>query len=146
LDARTKDGAKLAAARNRLVELGLAEALVKSFPPTQVILLDEERELQTRFDDVAKIVSFPSWQFQPLYEKASERRKEPTLLADLFLPSQQAASNAATRLQQRIALLRVVEALRMYAAEHKGSLPAQLADVSVPLPVDPVTGKPFLYE
>lgn len=50
------------------------------------------------------------------------------------------------RLDQRIALLRHVEALRLYAADHGGALPAKLSDVAVPLPDDPVTGKPFLYE
>jgi hypothetical protein len=49
------------------------------------------------------------------------------------------------QLEQQIALLRLVEALRLYAAEHDGKLPAQLADITVPLPVDPVTGKPFTY-
>ena len=34
----------------------------------------------------------------------------------------------------------------MYAAEHCGAFPAKLTDVSVPLPDDPVTGKPFGYE
>ena len=50
------------------------------------------------------------------------------------------------RLDQRIALLRHVEALRLYAAEHDGTLPAKLSEVSVPLPDDPFTGKPFRYE
>ena len=49
------------------------------------------------------------------------------------------------QLEQQIALLRQVEALRLYAAEYDGKLPAQLADITVPLPVDPVTGKPFTY-
>ena len=119
---------------------------MKTFPPDQLILLDEERELRTRFDDVAKIMSFPGWQFQPLYEKLTSGKKERMLLADTFMPSQQAVVWAVNRLAQRIALLRNVEALRMYAAEQTGTLPAQLADVSVPLPGDPVTGKPFLYE
>ena len=34
----------------------------------------------------------------------------------------------------------------MHAAEHGGVFPAKLSDVSVPLPDDPFTGKPFLYE
>ncbi len=34
----------------------------------------------------------------------------------------------------------------MYAAEHGGAFPAKLSDISVPLPDDPFTGKPFLYE
>ena len=49
------------------------------------------------------------------------------------------------QLEQQIALLRHVEALRLYAAEHDGKLPAKLSDISVPLPIDPVTGKPFVY-
>jgi hypothetical protein len=53
---------------------------------------------------------------------------------------------AQARIDQRIALLRHVEALRMYAADNDGKLPTKLDEVKVPLPVDPVTGKPFLYE
>ena len=34
----------------------------------------------------------------------------------------------------------------MHAAEHNGKLPAQLAEVKLPLPVDPITGKPFVYK
>ena len=53
---------------------------------------------------------------------------------------------AQARLDQRLALLRHVEALRMFAAEHNGVFPEKLADVTVPLPVDPFSGKPFCYE
>ena len=56
------------------------------------------------------------------------------------------SASAQGRLDQRIALLRHVEALRLYAAEHEGTLPAKLSDIAVPLPDDPVTGKPFRYE
>jgi len=34
----------------------------------------------------------------------------------------------------------------MYAADHGGKWPDSLADVDVPVPVDPFTGKPFLYK
>jgi hypothetical protein len=51
----------------------------------------------------------------------------------------------ALRLDRRIAALRCVEALRMYAAD-KGRWPAKLDDVTaVPIPLDPATGKPFDY-
>jgi hypothetical protein len=53
---------------------------------------------------------------------------------------------AQVRIEQRFALLRCVEALRLYAAAHEGQLPAKLDDVGVPLPVDPVTGKAFRYQ
>jgi len=42
--------------------------------------------------------------------------------------------------------LRCVEALRIHAAEHDGKLPVSLADIKLPLPVDAVTGKPFVYK
>ena len=34
----------------------------------------------------------------------------------------------------------------MYAAEHNGTFPAKLSDISVPLPNDPITNKPVIYE
>jgi hypothetical protein len=53
---------------------------------------------------------------------------------------------AAARLDRRVAALRCVEALRLYAAAHGGEPPARLADVhEVPVPADPVTGQPFDY-
>ena len=37
--------------------------------------------------------------------------------------------------------------MRAYAAAHDGQLPASLNDVKdVPIPLDPVTGKPFEYK
>ena len=68
------------------------------------------------------------------------------LIGDLFLPALQKVRIAQGRLEQKIALLRHVEALRMYAAAHDGKLPEKLADVDVPLPLDPFIGKPFRYE
>jgi hypothetical protein len=144
--ARAKDPQKLAAARKRLVGYGLPEPSVAAFPPEQVILLDEERELRVRFDEIAKSVAFPPWQFEAIEEKYHAIKRERALMADAFLPSHAGARRAIARLEQRIAMLRHVEALRMYAAEHKGTFPARLSEVSVPLPNDPITDKPFLYE
>jgi hypothetical protein len=146
LAARTKDDRKMAEARKRLVESGLPAERVKAFPADQVILLDEERELRARFDEFAKVMSFPAWQFEALEEKRGTSKKEPAILADAFLPSHAAIHRTQARLEQRIGLLRHVEALRLYAAAHGGAFPAKLSDVSVPLPDDPYTAKPFLYE
>jgi hypothetical protein len=50
------------------------------------------------------------------------------------------------RHDRRIAGLRAVEALRLYAASHEGKLPEALSQVKeVPVPDDPATGKPFEY-
>ena len=64
LDARTKDEAVVSAARHRLVEHGLPAERLMRFPAEQVILLDEKRELEERFDDVMKTIRFPFWQVE----------------------------------------------------------------------------------
>ena len=45
LAARTKDEKKMAAARKRLVDSGMADTRIKAFCPDQVILLDEVRRM-----------------------------------------------------------------------------------------------------
>lgn len=50
-------------------------------------------------------------------------------------------------LERKIAALRCIEAIRLYAAAHGGKLPATLGEIKeVPIPVDPITGKAFEYE
>jgi hypothetical protein len=145
LGARTKDEGKVEAARRRLVEVGLSEVQVRLFPAEQVMLLDVKRELEVRFDNAMKTVNLPIWQA----ETVTNRHKptdEHLPFVDEFVPAVGQVVRTRTRLDQRIALLRHVEALRLYAAEHGGSLPAQLSDLTVPLPADPFTGKPFRYE
>jgi hypothetical protein len=145
LDARTKDNTVVSAARQRLIEHGLSAERLLRFPADQVILLDEKREMDERFDDVVKTIDYPFWQVEALNAQI-EVKKPPPLFADALLPTMQGARRAQGRTDQLIGLLRHVEALRLYAAEHDGTLPAKLSDVPVPLPVDPFTGKPFRYE
>jgi hypothetical protein len=144
LDARTRDEKLLSAARRRLVEVDLPEERVNRFPADQVILLDERREHEVRRDEIMKLMNLPTWQIDKLAAQAKPA-KEPALF-DLFVPAVLKVRHAQGRLEQRIALLRHVEGLRMYAAAHDGRLPAKLADVPVPLPDDPFTGKPFEYK
>ena len=144
LDARTKDDAVVSAARQRLVEHGLSAERLTRFPADQVLLLDEKRELEERFDDVMKTIRFPFWQVEALAAQ-NKVKKPPDMFADELFAFHHVPL-AQGRVDQRIALLRHVEALRLYAAEHDGTLPAKLSDVPVPLPVDPFTGKPFRYE
>jgi hypothetical protein len=54
---------------------------------------------------------------------------------------------AIERNDRQVATLRVIEAIRMYAATHDGQLPNTLSDITeVPVPDDPVTGLPFEYK
>jgi hypothetical protein len=143
LNGRTKDEGLVRAARRRLVESGLPEERLLRFPAAQVILLDEKREYEVLRDEVMKLANLPQWEIEALLGQPNPT-KEPALFKGL-VPALHKVRRAQGRLEQRIALLRHVEALRMYAAAHDGKLPAKLADVAVPLPVDPFTGKPFLY-
>ena len=145
LDARTGDEAKVAAARRRLIEHGYLEERLRRFPADQVILLDEKREYDDRIDDIIKTTNLPVWQAKALAAPTPPAR-EPTLFADVLIQSVFEVRLSQGRLEQRIALLRHVEALRLYAAEHDGKLPASLSEVPVPLPDDPFIGKPFRYE
>ncbi len=145
MDDQIKDPEKLRAARGRLAEIGYPGELLRRFPPEQVILLDQKREVLFRFDDFVKFATFPTWQAEKLLGPG-EPKKTGVFFADAFLPAFRSVKRAQGRIDQRIALLRHVEALRIFAAEHHGALPAKLAEITVPLPDDPFTGKPFRYE
>jgi hypothetical protein len=50
------------------------------------------------------------------------------------------------RIERKIAALRIIEALRLYAASHDGHLPNRLDQVKiVPIPLDPGTDQAFEY-
>jgi len=131
-------------ARQRLIEYGLSAEKVKDFPPLQVILLDEKREFEVRRDDALKWVALP----YPQVEAGLSALPPPDDKSPHWkmLVSYLKIRKAQARLDRRIALLRCMEALRLYAAANDGKLPARLDDLSVPVPADPFTGKPFGYE
>jgi hypothetical protein len=154
LQARVLDEAHVRAARNRLIETGLSEDLVQSFPSLQVVLLDDKQRYIGRLEETIKWMGIPYWQAEPglLVSRAAQQQNDTVLGKILESLGPQPAElsllsvrKVQARLDQRIALLRHVEALRLYAADHDGKLPARLEDVGLPLADDPVTGKPFSY-
>ena len=67
-------------------------------------------------------------------------------MAAHFFPSLLRPRMAPANLDRRLAALRVLEALRSYAADHQGQLPKQLSEMDgLPVPGDPVTGRPLDY-
>jgi hypothetical protein len=51
------------------------------------------------------------------------------------------------KLDRQVAALQCMEALRLHASAHDGKFPSQLSDVTdVAVPVDPLSGKPFVYK
>jgi hypothetical protein len=144
LNARIKDEGLVSSARQRLVDAGFARERLLLFPADQVILLDEWREAWERRDEAMKLMSLPAWQVESLSPEA--KVKNWGGIFEGVVPALHRVRRVQGRLEQRIALLRHVEALRLYAAEHDGRLPEKLSDITVPLPVDPFTGKPFHYQ
>ena len=144
LNAMAKDQGRLVAARHRLVVAGRAQDLVDKFLPLQVVLLDEKQDYETRRDDRIKLLTLPIWEIDAPARVAERAKDEDGLFGDL-LPQIVKLRRSQGELERQIALLRHVEALRLHAAGHDGKLPAKLSEVSVPLPVDPFTGKPFDY-
>jgi hypothetical protein len=141
LRAKAEDRTGLDAARRRLAEAGSARELVDRLPPLQVVLLDEKLGFEERRDERVKLLGLPLWQIEGREDERSDRDG---LLADL-LPDIVKLRRARAALEQQLALLRYVEGLRMYAAGHDGKLPAKPSELPVPLPDDPVTGRPFDY-
>ena len=70
---------------------------------------------------------------------------EDKIARSLFMSIQKVLTTQA-RLEQRLAMLRTVEAIRLDAAKNGGKLPSSLADLNVPIPIDPVSGKLFDYK
>lgn len=148
LQAKANEEKNLDAARERLANAGFDPIKLKEFLPLQVVLLDEVLAFNELRDDDSKAMMLPYWQVQSVLaanraKKSENGRGRESIFVFLLPPVGVRAEQV--RLEQRIALLRCVEALRLYASEHDGRLPEHLDDVQVPVPIDPVSGKPFSY-
>ena len=141
------------AAKKILLDEGRPKERVDAMPHVQVALYVALRQYNDMFDDMLKCQGLPYWEAQPLLDRAEQNLKNmddkdgPAVpLAKPLLPAVKKVFGARTRIERRVAALRCVEAVRLYAAGHDGKLPASLNDVKdVPIPDDPLTGKPFGY-
>jgi hypothetical protein len=144
LDARVKDAGNVRAAGDRLIAAGCPADVVKKLGPLQIILLDEKRTHEIERDDRIKLLTIPLWQSEPIAGTSDGRQPDEGLFADL-LPRIAELRGTQGLLEQQLALIRHVEALRLHAADHGGKLPGALSEIAVPLPVDPFSGNPFLF-
>jgi hypothetical protein len=139
------------AAKEFLKEHGWPAAEVEALPAVQVVLLHEAATYDRLYDEMLK------WQGQQYViaraglDQADRQLKDEIVrtgrqsLASLLLPAVTKVSFAQARTDRRINLLRTIEALRLYAAAH-GRWPDKLADITdVPVPIDPISGKPLEY-
>jgi len=143
-------------AKAALLEQGYPAEKVETWPALYVIVLHQYRQFRAIRDLTFK------WTYVP-YAQAGERLKEGehaisslwesshgSVLANPFVTAMPAVYRVAfldARLERDIAILRCVEAIRMYAAEHDGKLPSSLAEITqVPVPLDPIHGRAFRYQ
>jgi hypothetical protein len=101
-------------------------------------------------DDLFKLSYLPWRDLRFLHEAAEQRLNSAKAgpLAVLAELQSSILNSLGTQmyLDRRVAALRVVEAIRLYAASHDGMLPEELSQiVEVPVPGDPATGNPFEY-
>jgi hypothetical protein len=142
-------------ARHGLRRDGYTTEQIDAMPAFQVLTLYTAREFRRAWADWAVWFRIPHGWREPGYQAAFQKLAQADIrLARVFVPGEQGGIvpalqgvyQAIDRTERRFAALRCVEALRLYAADHDGRLPEKLADITaVPVPPDPVTGKPFDY-
>jgi hypothetical protein len=143
-------------AKERLMAAGRDPEEINALPAAQVVLIDTLREYNRLRDEMFKGFYLPYREGRQFSARAEDELRRtaaesgPNLLLRvglMTLPAVQKVQEASVRTERRIEFLRTVEAIRLHAAAHNGKPPVHLAEITaVPLPTDPVTGKPFDYE
>jgi hypothetical protein len=145
-------------AKRALIDQGVAAEQVGVMPAFQVVGLHALRQYHAAWDEYAKWFAVAGGWREPGCRKSAEGLREATarlnrlffggLLRSLEVTDPAVVEkvyHAMDRHERRVAALRCVEAVRLYAAA-QGKLPKALADVTnAPAPADPLTGKPFEY-
>lgn len=139
-----------AIARGGLIARGWNKDTVKSMSDDEAAVRYLVNEYQGLRDATFRVGYVPYRSVGAVYEgsrKAVEAaRTGPLAPFAALAPVLNKAVAAEARLQRRIAALRCIEAIRMFAADHDGALPKSLGEIkAVPIPVNPVDGTPFEY-
>lgn len=143
------------AAIRDLVAGGFPEEKIRKWPPLLVAIAHGLTEYEEKLGRMQQAMALPFPQATVLLAKleAEVKPRNPLLagntpaihLSPLLLPAVGRVMLATTRGERRLDALRTVEALRLHAAK-TGAWPKSLADIqAVPVPDDPMTGKPFEY-
>jgi hypothetical protein len=131
-----------------LIKLGWPEKEIRSMAPARALLLYGAEMWNEIFDDGTKWmgIKYSQWPNE-LREHYNEMMKKygNFPLADSFQIMGKVAAIQA-RSERDFDSLRMIEAIRLYAYSHEGKLPGSLDDIKdVPIPANPMTGKPFTY-
>jgi hypothetical protein len=130
---------------------GMSAQQVEAMPVGKAVLLYSLRDYEWLRDENFKWWNVPFWQAWPHMRKAEAMIDEAKAAGRgvpfiTLVPALSKARTQFVRLDKQLATLRVIEAIRIYAAAHDGQLPATLADIQeVPIPINPITGEEFPY-
>ncbi|MHC4398584.1 MAG: hypothetical protein ACYTG0_02780 [Planctomycetota bacterium] len=134
-------------ARRELPKLrpALAER-VESMSDDEVVVRYFVIRYTTESDRAVCGLLLPPHEAMPLLQRIEDRQREDSPeFGNLLMASSEICADA-WGIRRRIDALRIVEALRDYAARHDGQLPDSLGDVrETPIPVDVFTRQPFEY-
>lgn len=136
-------------AKRFLVERGYSAERLERMPVPQVVMLYTVRRYQELSDEHYKwfFVDYPkAVQGMGEIHRLWEGVEEIIPLARTMLPAIEASRTSQMRTDRKVAVLRVLEAIRLYGAAHDAQLPPTLTALEVPAPDDPMTGEPFEYE
>jgi hypothetical protein len=142
-------------AKRFLMAHGRSAEQVEALPVVQAVMLHQIARYDEMFDEMYRYTTLPYWEGRPgllaqekkLKESSDEAGGRDRFLANILLPAVAKLCEATVRLDRKVAALRCIEAIRLYAAAHDGKLPARLDDIKeVPVPIDPRSGQPFRYE
>lgn len=152
---------------------GLSQKEIEAMPVITVSAMGQLDAYEQIRDNIFKWFAMPYWQGAEGHEQAVKQLLEAKAGGKgmpfiNLLPTLGRAWQMQVRSQRRLAALQVIEAVRAYAAEHGGNPPASL-EITVPTltidgivnlddhtgvypsitqtppPIDPITGKPFVY-
>jgi hypothetical protein len=140
-------------AKRTLIAQGRPSALVEAMPSIQVVALYSYELYEEARDDIFKWSGLPFWQGHRGLRQANQhprsgwaKLKSGIPFASI-LPAVEALFVTPVRVQRQLDVVQYVEAIRLYAADHDGKLPPDLAAITeAPVPVDPATNRFFEYK
>jgi hypothetical protein len=144
-------------AKARLIAQGMDRDRVEKMAVGQVIAIYTERVSRKYADEYEKLWYMPPTDMHRMWDSVEKRMydakpfgpsedREVFPTASVLIQPIPAARAPQIRVERELAALRVIEALRMYAADHDGKLPKSLNEITaVPVPNNPATGKAFQY-
>ena len=136
-------------------DMNMDLATVEAYPKAQTVFLAAKLYAEHMRDEQLKWQHVSLWQAEssPLRQQSDKVWQQEqgrlgwiTQPVHLMLPAVRAVMTAQQRSQQNLAMLQTIEAIRAYAAMHQGQLPQTLAGLPLPAMLDPISGKPFIYE